>query len=218
MLAPSMPAPSSARPSPTSLSSPGPLPQSPRTYYDVCFFLPGQSAFRQLECGVLLNQDIIAWTQDERTSEAELADIVAVHLSSNGRRVVVDRCAITFSDNNVLTVVNSDGGGYYDSEHAKSYRAFVADLHRRLASGPHGAIRFTAGWTQSRYTATLVAAYAGVAASVIIGLAFYLMLHNYQGLVIVTLGTIGNWRLERMTRANAPRDYTPDNLPAELMT
>jgi hypothetical protein len=218
MLAPSMPAPSSAGLSPTSPSPAGPLPQSPRTYYDVCFSLPGQSTFRTLDCGVVLNQDIIAWTQDERTSEAELANIVAVHLSSSGRRVIVDRCAITFSDNNVLTVVNSDGGGYYDSEHAKSYRAFVADLHRRLASGPYGTIRFTAGWTQSRYVTTLAAAYAGAAASVIAGMAIYLMFHKYQGLVIVTLGTIGNWRLERMTRANAPRDYTPDSLPAELMT
>ena len=34
----------------------------------------------------------------------------------------------------------------------------------------------------------------------------------------VILGAIACWRLERRTRANAPRDYTPDNLPAELMT
>jgi hypothetical protein len=208
MLAPSMPAPSSA-----SLSSP-----SPRIYYDVCFFLPGQSAFRQLECGVVLNQDIIAWTQDDRTSETALGNMVAVHLSSSGRRVIVDRCAITFSDNNVLTVVNSDAGGYRDSEHAKSYRAFVQDLHGRLASGPYGAIRFTAGWTQSRYLAMLAAAYAGAAASVIVGMAFYLMLHNYRGLAIVTLGAIGSWRLERTTRANAPRAYTPDKLPTDLMS
>ena len=212
MLAPS-PAPSSASPSSASPSS-----QSPRTYYDVCFFLPGQSTFRNLDCGVVLNQDIIAWTQDERTSEAELSDIVAVHLSSSGRRVIVDRCAITFSDNNVLTVINCDSGGYYDSEHAKSYRAFVADLHGRLASAHYSAIRFTAGWTQSRYRTMLAAAYAGAAACAIVGIAFFLMRGEYRGLGIVVLGAIGNWRLERTTRANAPRDYTPDNLPAELMT
>ena len=32
------------------------------------------------------------------------------------------------------------------------------------------------------------------------------------------LGGMACWRLERTSRANAPRDYTPDNLPAELMT
>jgi len=135
-------------PSPT--ASPAPSSQSPRAYYDVCFLLPGQSTFRGFDCGVVLDQDTIAWMRDERTSESALSNIVAVHLSSGGRRVIVDRCAITFSDNNVLTVINCDSGGYYDSEHAKSYRAFVADLHGRLASGHYSAIRFTAGWTQSR--------------------------------------------------------------------
>jgi hypothetical protein len=208
MLAPSMPAPSSA----------GPLPQSPRTYYDVCFFLPGQSAFRRLDSGVVLKQDTVAWTQNDRTTETALGNIVAVHLSSGGQRTIVDRCAITFSDNNVLTVVNSDAGGYRDSEHAKSYRAFVADLHARLAAGHHSEIRFTAGWTQSRYLAMLAVAFAGAAASAIIGILFYLMLGGYRGLSIVILGAIACWRLGRTTRANAPHAYTPDNLPAELMT
>ena len=76
-------------PSPT--PSPAPSSQSPRAYYDVCFLLPGQSAFRGFDCGVVLNVDIIAWTQDDRTCEAALSDIVAVHLSSGGRRVIVDR-------------------------------------------------------------------------------------------------------------------------------
>ena len=203
-------------PSPT--PSPAPSSQSPRAYYDVCFLLPGQSTFRGFDCGVVLDQDTIAWMRDERTSESALSNIVAVHLSSSGRRVIVDRCAITFSDNNVLTVINCDSGGYYDSEHAKSYRAFVADLHTRLVSGRHSAIRFTAGWTQSRYRTMLAAAYAGAAACAIVGIALYLMRGEYRGLGIVVLGGIGNWRLERMTRANAPRDYTPDNLPAQLMT
>jgi hypothetical protein len=199
-------------------SPPAPLSQNPRTYYDVCFSLPGQSSFRTLDSGVTLNKDIIAWTQDERTTEISLGNIVAVHLSSGGRRVIVDRCAITFSDNNVLTVVNSDGAGYYDSEHAKSYRAFVQDLHARLASGPFGAIRFTAGWTQSRYLRTLVLAAVGAIAAVVIGVWALLALRSFKGLLIVIFGCIGAFRLERMTRANAPRAYTPDKLPTELMT
>jgi hypothetical protein len=206
MLAPSMPAPSSA----------SPPPQGPRTY-DVCFSLSGLSAFRRLDSGVVLKQDTIAWTQSERTSETALGNIVAVHLSSGGPRVIVDRCAITFSDNDVFTVVNSDSGGYRDSEHAKSYRAFVQDLHARLASS-RGAIRFTAGWTQSRYLMMLAVAFAGAAAAVIAGIAFYLMIGGYRGPGIAILGAYTCLRLERTARANAPRDYTPDNLPAELMT
>ncbi|MGA8615722.1 MAG: hypothetical protein WB760_29385 [Xanthobacteraceae bacterium] len=186
--------------------------------YDICFFLPGQSAFHRLDSGVVLGKDTIAWTQDDRTSETPLSNIVAVHLSSAGQRTVVDRCAITFSDNTVLTIVNSDPGGFRDSEQAATYRAFVQDLHARLASSSYGAIRFTAGWTPWRYQAMLSVAFAGAAASVISGIVFYLLLGDLRGPAIVILGAIACWRLERTTRANAPRDYTPDNLPAALMS
>src|ERR1700683_4536885 len=153
MLAPSMPAPS---------------PESPHTY-DLCFFLPGRSIFRRLDFGVALSKDTVAWIQDGRTTEISLGNIVAVHLSSGGQRVIVDRCAITFSDNNVLTVVNSDPGGYRNSQQTAIYRDFVQDLHARLASGPYGAIRFTAGWTQSRYLMMLALAAVGATASVLVG-------------------------------------------------
>jgi hypothetical protein len=49
----------------------------------------------------VLNKDTIAWTQDDRTTETSFGNIVAVHLSSGGQRVIVDRCAITYSDNTV---------------------------------------------------------------------------------------------------------------------
>jgi hypothetical protein len=202
MLAPSMPA----------------APPGGRRTYDVCFSLPGQSSFRTLDSGIVLTNDTIAWIQDSGITETSLGNVVAVHLSSGGRRVIVDRCAITFSDNNVLTVANCDGSGYRDSEHAKSYRAFIQDLHARLASGPYGAIRFTAGWTRSRYLRTLAFAAAGAIAAVVIGVWAFLMLRSFKGLFIVFMGCIGAFRLERMTRANAPRDYTPDKLPNELMT
>jgi hypothetical protein len=192
-------------------------PSGPHTY-DICFFLPGQSDVCPPGFGVKLTNDTIAWTQDDRTSEALLADIVAVHLSSSGRRVIVDRCAITFADNTVLTVVNCDPGGYRDSERAADYRAFVADLHARLASGPHRTIRFTAGWTPSRYQTMLMGAYVLAVVYAVVGMALCLMARDWRGLGIVILGGIGCWRMERTTRANAPRDYTPDNLPAQLMS
>jgi hypothetical protein len=207
MLAPSPPAP----------STPAPSSQQPRTY-DICFTLVGQSSFRRLDSGVVLSKGTLAWSQDDRTSQMSLRNIVAVHLSSGGQRVIVDRCAITFSDNTVLTVVNSNPGGYRDSARATAYRAFVADLHARLAPGAHGTIRFTAGWTPWRYQAMLVVAFVAVVASVVGGTAAYLMLRDLRGVAIVIFGVISCWRLERTTQANAPRDYTPDNLPAALMS
>src|ERR1700683_615491 len=168
MLAPSMPAPS---------------PESPHTY-DLCFFLPGRSIFRRLDFGVALSKDTVAWIQDGRTTETSLGNIVAVHLSSGGQRVIVDRCAITFSDNTVLTVVNSAPGGYRDSERAATYRTFVQDLHARLASGARGAIRFTAGWTPWRYQLMLVVVFVAMAGCLVGGVAEYLLLGDPHGLAI----------------------------------
>jgi hypothetical protein len=193
-----------------------PSPDQPRTY-DICYFLPGQSTFRRLDFGIVLSKDTIAWMQDGRTTEISLVNIVAVHLSSAGQRIVVDRCAITFSDNTVLTVVNSDPGGYRNSQQAAIYRAFVQDLHARLASGAHGTIRFTAGWTPWRYQVMLVVAFVAVVASVVGGTAAYLMLRDLRGVAIVVFGVAACWHLEKTTHANAPRDYTPDKLPDELM-
>jgi hypothetical protein len=205
-------------PSPPAASMPAPSSEQRRTY-DICFSLPGQSIFRRLDSGVVLSKDTIAWTQDGRTSETSFGNIVAVHLSSSAsQRVIVDRCAITFSDNIVLTVVNSGPGGYRDSERAAAYRAFVQDLHARLASGPYSAIRFTAGWTTWRYQMMLVVAVVAAAVCVAVGVADYLMAGDLRGPAIVIFGGMACWRLERTTRANAPRDYTPDNLPAALMS
>jgi hypothetical protein len=68
-------------PSPPASSLPSPSPGQPHTY-DVCFSLPGQSSFRRLDSGVVLNKDTIVWTQDDRTTETSFGNIVAVHLSS----------------------------------------------------------------------------------------------------------------------------------------
>jgi len=192
-------------------------PSGPQTY-DICFSLPGESTVRPPGFGVKLSCDTIAWSEDDRTSETPLSNVVAVHLSSGGGRVNVDRCAITFTDNNVLTVVNCDSGGYRNSEQAATYRAFVADLHARLAASVHGTIRFTAGWTPGRYQMMLVITIGMAVVYVVGGVADYLLRGDWQGLGIVILGGIGSWRAERITRANAPRDYMPDNLPAALMS
>ncbi len=199
-------------------ASPMPSPPSGPHTYDICFSLPGQSEIRPPGFGIRLSNDTIAWTEDDRTSETSLSNVVAVHLSSAGRRVIVDRCAITFTDNTVLTVLNCDSGGYRNSECAADYRAFVTDLHARLASSPHGTIRFTAGWTPWRYQMTLVVTVVAAVVYVGTGLGLCLMAHDWRGLGILILGGIGSWRSERTTRANAPREYTPDNLPAALMS
>jgi hypothetical protein len=190
---------------------------NPRTY-DVCFSVNGGHFLRKLDQGVTLGDDGIDWTIDGRAAEMPLASIVAVHLWSAGRSSIVDHCAITFGDASVLSVVNSNPGGYTDQERVPIYRDFVRDLHGRLAAGPYTEIRFTAGVPRWRYRAMLAATIVLAVLCGGGGLGVLVGFGDLQGLAILILGGYACWRFARVTLANAPRDYTPDHLPEELLS
>ena len=190
---------------------------NPRTY-DVCFSVNGGQMFRRLDQGVTLGDDGLARTTNDRTTEIPLGNIVAVHLKSGGRSTVVDQCAITFADGDVLCVVNSDPGGFTDRERVPIYRDFVRDLHDRLAAGPYPAVRFTAGVPPWRYRAMIAATIVLALLCGGFGLVVLADLGDVKGLAILLLGGYACWKHGRTTLANAPRDYAPDHLPEELLT
>ena len=113
--------------------------------YNICFSVNGGHFFHKLDRDVTLSDDGIGWKVDGCATTMPFENIVAIHLKSSGQYVVVDRCTITFADSNVLSVVNSDPGGFADKERVPIYRDFVRDLHARLAGGRYTEIRFTAG-------------------------------------------------------------------------
>jgi hypothetical protein len=186
--------------------------------YDVCFYVNSRPFLRKLEHGVTLDSDAIAWTADGSRTEMAFGFIVAINLKSTGSRVIVEQCAITFADNNVLTIVNSGAGGYSDSERAAAYRDFVRELHVKLAGSAYGGIRFSAGVPRGRYLATLALTTAVTVVCVVFGLVEYLMTRDLHGLGLILLGGYLGWRLGRKALANAPRDYTPDRLPDALLS
>jgi hypothetical protein len=190
---------------------------NPRTY-NLCFSLNGGHFFRKLDQGVTLGDDGIAWTMDGCAAEMPLGNIAAVQLRSAGRTTIVDQCAITFADDSVLCVVNSDPGGFTDRERVPIYRDFVRDLHDRLAAGPYTEIRFSAGVPRWRYRAMLTATIvlAGLCGG--FGLVVLVILGDVKGLAILILGGYACWKHGRTTLANAPRDYAPDHLPEELLS
>jgi hypothetical protein len=190
---------------------------NPRTY-DVCFSVDGGYFLRKLDQGVTLGEDGIGWTMDGRATEMPLSSIVAVHLRSAGQSTIVDQCAISFADDSMLSVVNSDPGGFADQERVPIYRDFVRDLHDRLAAGPYAEIRFTAGVPRWRYRAMLAAAIVLALLCGGFGLVALVIFGNLKGLAILILGGYACWRFARVTLANAPRDYTPDHLPEELLS
>jgi hypothetical protein len=191
--------------------------ETPRTY-NVCFSVNGGHVFRKLDQGVTLGPDGLAWTMDGRTTEMPLGNILAVHLKSGGQSTVVDRCAITFADGDVLCVVNSDPGGFTDRERVPIYRDFVRDLHDRLAAGPYPEVRFTAGVPAWRYRAMLAATIVLALACGGFGLVALAVFGDAKGLAVLLLGGYACWKHGRTTLANAPRAYAPDHLPEELLT
>jgi hypothetical protein len=98
-----------------------------------------------------------------------------------------------------------------------AYRAFVHDLHARLAAAP-GTIRFTEGWPLWRCQAMLVAAAGMALVSAGLGLWEFFCARNLQGPVLLALGGYASWRFYRVALNNLPRDYTPDRLPEFLLS
>ena len=185
--------------------------------YDVCFYVNSRGVLRMLDHGITLDNDAIAWTADGSTTAMAFGNIVAINLRSTGSRVIVEQCAITFADNNILTIVNSGPGGYSDRERAAAYCDVVRALHAKLAAGPYTGIRFTAGVSQARYLATLALTGATALLCGGFGLAEYFTTGDWRGLGLILLGGYFGWRLGRKALANAPRDYTPDRVPENLL-
>lgn len=187
--------------------------------YDLCINLPGRRLYwRNRNRGITLGPETLSWSMDGAASETAYGNIVAVHLDSSGQKVTADRCTVAFADGTGLMIVNTDPGGYGDGERASLYRDFARDLHARLASDRYTGIRFTAGVPRWRYRLMLYGAIAAAPVFALVGLASFVVYHLVQGLLLIAVGEFFCWKLFRRARANAPRDYTPDRLPEELLT
>jgi hypothetical protein len=186
--------------------------------YDLCIKVAGRRLFwRNANHGITLGNDTMAWTMDGVAMQMEYANIVAVRLNSAGQKIIADRCTIDFTDGSGLLIVNTDPGGYRDSELATCYREFVRDLHTRLGSGHYPQIRFIAGVPRWRYLLMLGSAIAAAPMFAVAGLGGYLFYHLSNGPLLFVLGEYFCWRLGRRALANAPRDYEPDRPPEELL-
>ena len=190
---------------------------NPRTY-NVCFSVDGGHFLRKLDHGVTLGDDGLAWTTDGRATEMPLGNIVAVHLRSAGQSAIVDQCAITFGDDSVLAVVNSDPGGFTDRGAGPDLSRFCARPARPACRGPLHPIRFTTGVPRWRYRATLAATIVLAVLCGGFGLVALVTLGDAKGLAILILGRYACWKHGRTALANVPRDYAPDHLPEELLS
>jgi hypothetical protein len=191
--------------------------------YDVYFVTPDTPRFyfRNPDHGITVSDRGLSWTADGREGEAAFADIAAIHLQTaalgNADRSI-DQCRIEFVDGTRLVVSNASSNGLPDPAQTPLYRAFVRDLHARPAVQKSGAISFTAGMAQWRYKmlfATMIVAGLFFIATPAILAA---VTGDWHALVIAGTGVIFCWPFTKMLMNNAPRDYTPADLPDELLS
>jgi len=205
-------------------SPPAPSPSAPdrARLYDV-YFTNGRTRFyfRNPNHGITIGGNGMAWTADGRANSAAFADIAAVHLDmaslGNAQRMI-DQCRIEFADGSALAVSNSTSSGLPDEAQTAIYRNFVRDLHAHLAARAAGTIRFSAGMARWRYNGLLVAMIVSGLFFVAAPLVLVAITGDLKGLGIAAAGATLCWPFVKLLMNNAPRDYTPDRLPQELLS
>ena len=191
--------------------------ENPRSY-DVYFRADGGwFSLRLADHGITLSDARIDWVSDGRPDAARLDSIVAVHLQTGGTwQDPIAICKITLRDGLDLLVIGGNSLGTGDAGQASLYRAFVHDLHGRLAA-TNSTASFTAGYTETRYRAAFACGILLAAMFLGIPLAV-LFIHPEAQLVLLFMsGAIFLWPLWLMLQKNAPRRYTLAQLPNELL-
>jgi hypothetical protein len=193
-------------------------PQKNPRRYDVYFRADGKiSGLRLADHGITISDARIDWVADGQHDRGRLDSIVAVHLQTGGAwQAPLATCRITFCDGMTLLVIDGNSLGARDDEQADIYGAFVDDLHRRLAA-TNSTASFAAGYTETQYRVTLVCGLLLAAMFLGIPLVVLFIKPNAQLLLLFMMGAALLWPLWTMLQKNAPRSYTPAQLPDDLL-
>jgi hypothetical protein len=191
--------------------------------YDVYFYVAGGPRFvlRNVNHGIAVGAEGIAFTGNGTAHRQAYATIAAVHLQTaalgNADRVI-DQCKIEFIDGSAVIVSNASSSGLPDAGQTPLYRNFVRDLHARLAAHGAGAIRLTAGMAPWRYKMLFGALIAAGLLFVVTPLGLLIVTGDWHVLIAMAMGLSLCWPFTRLMMNNAPRAYTPDRLPEELLS
>lgn len=163
----------------------------------------------------------LAWTSNGEVRQEAFGRIATIHLQTaqiGSMSRVLDQCIVEFTDGVRLIVTNGAPNGLPDEAKTAIYRDFIHDLHRRLAAGAYGTIRFTAGMAPWRYKGLMVSLVIAGLLFVVAPLVLTLITGDKTGLGIAVSGAFLAWPFIRMLMTNAPRDYAPGDLPEQLLS
>jgi len=201
---------------------------------------PKRFVWRIANRGVTLGCGTISWTYDGTAETKELDDIAAVNLQSVGSwQNAVQQCSIAFNDGTKLVVSDAAAHGLPTKAQSAIYRDFVRGLHAALRAQASDGVRYSAGYGEARYRFVFVfSALLGLLlVAVPAGLFFWTLTCTPTPIqcdelfctparecpgatsVLAVLGfsAVFLWPLWRMVKANAPRTYSPEALPEDLL-
>ncbi len=97
-----------------------------------------------------------------------------------------------------------------------AYRAFIAELHRRIVKA-RGECRFEAGMAAWRFWPSLAITLAMTA-----GLIYVVVRGIYgdqivTGLLVLAAGALFLWQMGKTVLGNRPRSYSPDAIPEDVL-
>jgi hypothetical protein len=194
-------------------------PVADRKSYDL-YFRSGAAKFswRNSTPGISLSEDAIVWTADGREQQARLGDIAEIHLQTGsvGRNMIAS-CRLRCRDGSTLLIASNNGYGLQDDAHDKAYRAFVQDLHARLAARKDTQAAFTSGFSAARYRFGKVVIVVAGLFFLVTPVVLLLITGAWQMIWALFLGVSLLWPVYRVMRADAPRIYDPRQVPPELM-
>ncbi len=187
------------------------------------FMTDGNASFRwaMTDSGVTLSQDGLSWTIDGAASERGYSDIFSIrlHRASAGTGAGVGVCQIRFRDGTTLVVYGGSAQGLADDTQAARFVAFVHDLHKRLAARDDTKhIYFNAGLSEGRYTVLTVAIVASGLLFGLLPLVLLIMMRDLHTLFLFVAATGLLWSFYKLWEKNRPRPYSPDRVPADLLS
>jgi hypothetical protein len=201
---------------------------------------PKRFVWRIANRGITLGHGTIGWTYDGTAEARRLNDIAAVNLQSVGSwQNAIQQCSIAFNDGTKLVVSDAAAHGLPTKAQSAIYRDFVHGLHAALRAQASDGIRYTAGYGEARYR--FVSVFSGLLGLLLVAVPAVLFFFTLtctpapiqcddlfctparecpsETSVLVLLGfsAVFLWPLWRMVKANAPRTYSPDALPDDLL-
>ncbi|HYJ05110.1 MAG TPA: hypothetical protein VEX43_08250 [Chthoniobacterales bacterium] len=169
---------------------------------------------------ILLHENGLQWSAPNSPMQlATFEDIVRIRLvaGSDGDTGLIGSCIIYFKNSRVLHVMGGNNWGLCDAEKAELYRQFVHDLHRRLSAKDSSRIEFVAGQTKTSRGLSQAAMIVGALFFLVLPLGLFVVTGEPECLFIMLGGFAFASPLFGLFKANTPRNYSPKNIPAELL-